>query len=117
MKKEAGVRWQTAGKDRSPVPSALHGLMGNANLRGQPSPVTLGKLANLPLMNSITWIAARVSIARHVCHAWPRTWQTGKLVNNNYGCFRLMRAAGLSPTIRQSTTDRALVVERQRLIL
>src|SRR5438876_5832861 len=90
--------------------------MGSANLRpAKPrDPWQTGKLA---INEFITWIAARVSIARHVCHAWPRTWQTGKLVNNNYGCFRLMRATGLSPAIRQSTTDRALVVERQRLIL
>src|SRR5438876_11990150 len=81
--------------------------MGSANLRpAKPrDPWQTGKLA---INEFITWIAARVSIARHVCHAWPRTWQTGKLVNNDYGCFRLMRAAGLSPTIRQSTRDRAL---------
>src|SRR5207245_850308 len=50
----------------------------------------------------------RLPIAKHVCHGRPRTWQTGKLVNNGYGCFRLMRAPALSHTIRQATKHGAL---------
>jgi hypothetical protein len=78
-------------------------------------PWQTGKLA---INELITWIVVRLSIARHVCHAWPRTWQTGKLVNNDYGCFRLCVGQGCREScypVNGSPDATVLSAGRQRL--